>query len=59
MARIALLREQAATLRTVAGGVDVLVIRDQLIALAEQCEALAKSLEENPPEEMGKEHTGI
>ena len=38
--------------------VDVPVIRGQLIALAEQCEALAKSLEENPPEEMGKKHAG-
>jgi len=34
MGRIALLREQAALLRTVAGSFDIPSIRDQLIALA-------------------------
>jgi hypothetical protein len=49
MGRIALLREQAALLRTVAGSFDIPSIRDQLIALATHCEELAKSLEEVRP----------
>jgi len=46
--RITLLREQAAVLRTLATSFDVLNIRDQLVDIAARCEAMAKSIEENP-----------
>ena len=46
MERIAQLREQAAILRSLAGSFDIQNIRDQLLDLAECCEAQAKSFEE-------------
>ena len=47
MGRIALLREQAAILRTLARSFDIPSIRDQLLALANHLE-LAKRIEEKP-----------
>jgi hypothetical protein len=48
-----LLREQAVVLRTMADILDIATIRAEAVALAEKCEALAKALEENPPDESG------
>jgi hypothetical protein len=53
MTRIVQLREQASVFRALAASFDVPGIRDQVLALAGQCEALAASLEQNPPEALG------
>jgi len=47
MERIAVLREQAALLRTLAFSFDIQEIQDQLLDLAARCDELAKSMEEN------------
>jgi hypothetical protein len=49
MTRIAQLREQASILRSLAGSIDVPAIRDQVLVLAGQCDALALLLEQDPP----------
>ena len=54
MTRIAELRAQASVLRALSAGFDVPSIRDQLLDLATRCDELAKSLEANPPEQMGR-----
>lgn len=48
MERIAMLREQASILRALAGSFDIPVIRDRLVELADRCDELASSIEENP-----------
>ena len=47
MERIAVLREQAAVLRTLASSFDIDTIRRQLLDLAAQVDELARSMEEN------------
>ena len=47
MERIAILREQALVLRTLAGSFDIPAIRDRLLELADRCDELARSLEES------------
>ena len=49
MTRIAQLREQASILRSLAASIDVPAIRDQVLVLAGQCDALALLLERDPP----------
>ncbi|HEV3174443.1 MAG TPA: hypothetical protein VGZ72_00555 [Stellaceae bacterium] len=49
MTRIAQLREQASILRSLAASIDVPAIRDQVLVLAGQCDALALLLEQDPP----------
>jgi hypothetical protein len=46
MNKLALLKEQAKVLRALAASFDMPSIRDQLLALAEKCEALAESTQE-------------
>ena len=48
MERIAILREQALVLRTLARSFDIPAIRDRLLELADRCDELARSLEETP-----------
>ena len=45
MERVATLREQASVLRALARSFDIAPIRDQLLDLAERCDALAHSVE--------------
>lgn len=47
MERIAILHEQAAVLRALAGSFEVETMRDQLLDLAARCDDMAKALEEN------------
>lgn len=48
MERITILREQASVLRALAASFDIPTMRDRLLELAARCDALARSLEENP-----------
>jgi hypothetical protein len=48
MERLIMLREQASVLRTLAAGVDVRAVRDQILEIARRCEELAQSLEQDP-----------
>ncbi len=48
MERVATLHEQASVLRALARSFDIAPIRNQLLDLAERCEALAHSLEADP-----------
>ena len=48
MERVATLREQASVLRALARSFDIAPIRVQLLDLAERCEMLAQSLEDDP-----------
>lgn len=49
MARLDMLREQAAILRSLAATADIPKIRQELLNLAARCDDLAKELEDNPP----------
>jgi hypothetical protein len=53
MTKIKTLRDQARVLRTLADSFDIAEIRERLLDLARQCDALAQSLEERPPEDQG------
>jgi hypothetical protein len=48
MERIAILREQASLLRALATSFDIPLMRDQSLEIAARCDAIARSLEENP-----------
>ena len=56
MERIAILREQASILRTLSRSFDIPAIRDRLLELADRCDELARSLEENPRAAGIEEH---
>jgi hypothetical protein len=48
MERITMLREQASILRTLAASVDVRAIQDRILEIAQRCDELATSMEEDP-----------
>jgi hypothetical protein len=50
MNKLATFQEQARVLRTLAATFEIPAIREQLLALAEKCEALAASLQEAAPD---------
>jgi hypothetical protein len=50
MNKLATFQEQARVLRTLAATFEIPTIREQLLALAEKCEALAASLQEAAPD---------
>ena len=54
MARLDMLREQAAILRSLAATIDIPKIRQDLLNLAARCDHLAKELEDNPPAKTEK-----
>jgi hypothetical protein len=51
MNKLESLKEQAKVLRMLAASFDMPDIRDQLLAMAEKCEALAEATQEAPEEE--------
>lgn len=54
MARLDMLREQAAILRSLAATVDIPKVRQELLNLAARCADLARELEDNPQMKRGK-----